>query len=324
MTSINSKAPCQFIEHASPDQTAACLQLVAAANALEFSADFIENLRARNTARSKSFAAETPFHGVDVEETTWDAASGRRAVRIYRPNEQRADAIAVYFHGGGFVTGSLDAVDLQCRRISKSAGVTVASFAYALAPEHPFPAAVEDAFAAVAWARERLHAPGKPAAPVIAMGDSAGGNLAAVVSQSLSRYPLHNVIGQVLIYPVMDLSGESWSYADHGVTPTLTAERMRWYAGQYLGNVSRTDPRISPLLTSNLENVAPALIISAEVDPLLGEAEAYAASLRNNGINTEHYVFRGLYHGFWNWGAKHNASDHACRIAVEWLKKTIS
>jgi acetyl esterase len=197
----------------------------------------------------------------------------------------------------------------------------VASFTYALAPEAPFPRAIEDALAAIAWAREQLGSGRNRPPRIVVGGDSAGGNLAAVTSQSLARFPLHNVAGQLLIYPVLDLHNESKSYTTHATTPTLTAERMRWYAGRYAGSATRTDPRISPLLTCDLNDVAPALIISAAIDPLLGEGEAYADKLRQSGIEVEHHVFCGLYHGFWNWGACHDAAGQASGIAVDWLKR---
>jgi acetyl esterase len=277
-------------------------------------------LRARSAARQASFKTK-PVSGVLAENLQWKKSEGDLFARIYHPEVSKPDhTLAMfYFHGGGFVSGGLNAVDHQCRLICKAAGISVISFAYSLAPENPFPAAIEDAIAAIAWGRD--HLAGKYGLPprIVVAGDSAGANLAAVAAQSLARYSLRNVIGQFLVYPVLDLKNESWSYAEHSVTPTLTAERMRWYANLYATKTGRSDLRISPGLTSDLTGVAPALIISAEIDPLLGEAQDYANTLRQQGIAVEHYVFRGLYHGFWNWGEHHTAVQHAACIAVGWL-----
>lgn len=320
MTLLADNLRSYTIDHADPAQTAACVARVAAANALEFELDALGTLRARSAARNASFSAEAAVTGVRVQE--YDPGNGR-AVCMYRPDGGTAlsDMALVYFHGGGFVTGSLAAVDYQCRMLCREAGITVASFAYALAPEHPFPAAIEDALGAIAWIRERLRGHDGRTPRIIVAGDSAGGNLAAVASQSLARFPLYNVVGQVLVYPVLDLHNESWSYVEHATTPTLTAERMRWYASQYVRSGSRTDPRMSPLLSADLTGVAPALIISAEIDPLVGEAEAYASALSRRAIDVERHTFSGLYHGFWNWGVHHDAVQHACGIVVDWLRR---
>jgi acetyl esterase len=321
VTGLAQSSACRYVEHTRPEQTADCLARVAAANALEFDLDLVGTLRARSAARQATFVSP-PVTGVEVRDAQWDATGEVRTARIYRPDRDAAGDLAlVWFHGGGFVSGSLDAVDYQCRRLCKGASIVVVSFTYALAPEAPFPRAIEDALAAIAWAREQL-ASGRGRPPrIVVGGDSAGGNLAAVASQSLARFPLHNVVGQLLIYPVLDLHNESKSYATYATTPTLTADRMRWYADQYAGNVTRTDPRISPLLTCDLKGVAPVLIISAEIDPLLEEGEAYVGKLRQSGIEVEHHVFRGLYHGFWNWGTCHEATAQASGIAVDWLKR---
>jgi acetyl esterase len=322
MTTLSEKPVCHYVEHTQPAQTADCLERVGAANALQFALDTVGTLRARAAARQASFVGR-PVAGVDVRDAQWGTSGQVKAARIYSPDRDAtaSDLALVWFHGGGFVSGSLDAVDYQCRLLCKGARIAVASFAYALAPEAPFPRAIEDALAAIAWAREQFSGErGRPPRIVVG-GDSAGGNLAAVASQSLARFPLHNVAGQLLIYPVLDLHNESWSYATHATTPTLTAERMRWYGVQYAGSTARTDPRISPLVTSDLKGVAPALIISAEIDPLLGESETYADKLRQSGIEVERHVFRGLYHGFWNWGACHDAAGQASGIATNWLKR---
>lgn len=322
MTVLSEQPASHFVEDTHAAQTAACLERVAASNALQFDLDPVGTLRARAVARQASFST-APIGGVEVTTVQWESSGRALSARAYRPETHAPDRnpAVFFFHGGGFVSGSLDAVDRQCRVLCRGCGVAVISFAYSLAPEHPFPAAIEDALGAITWGREHLAALRGSPPPVVVAGDSAGGNLAAVAAQCLARFPLHNVIGQLLIYPVLDLHNESWSYAAHAVTPTLTSERMRWYASQYADRASRTDVRVSPSLTLNLANVAPALIISAEIDPLLGEAQAYASALRQRGIGVEHHVFRGLCHGFWNWGEHHDAVAHASSIAINWLKQ---
>ncbi len=199
----------------------------------------------------------------------------------------------MYLHGGGFVIGDLDTHDQTCRRFCRDADVVVVSVDYRLAPEAPFPAAVDDALAAVAWASEHDAELGGAGRLAVA-GDSAGGNLAAVAAQTL-RDRVH---AQVLIYPATHMAGDYASRTDNAEGYFLDVATMVWFGGHYLGEApDLEDPRHSPML-GDLAGVAPALVLTAEYDPLRDEGEAYADRLEQAGVPVERVRYDGLVHGF--------------------------
>lgn len=226
-----------------------------------------------------------------VEELT---VAGRPA-RLYRPGGEGDGQTLVYFHGGGFVIGDLDTHDQACRRICRDAEVTVLSVDYRLAPEHPYPAGLEDALAAVIWAAEQL-ADGR----VAVGGDSAGANLATVCAQELPEL----VSAQVLIYPTTDPFGDHGSRTENAEGYFLDQATMEWFFGHYVAGVSdldENDPRLSPL-RGKLDGLAPALVVTAELDPLRDEGTAYAAGLADAGVPVEVTTYDGMIHGFLDMG----------------------
>jgi acetyl esterase len=237
-----------------------------------------------------------------VREVKASGPLGEIPLRVYRPAGVPAATrlpVYVYFHGGGWVIGDLETHDVVCRQITAESGVCVISVDYRLAPEHRFPASVDDAWAATRWIVAHAADLGVDGAKVAVGGDSAGGNLAAVVALLARDGGSPPIALQVLIYPVTDLSAESQSYTDLADGYMLTRDSMRWFKAQYLTKEEdAADWRVSPLRAPSLAGVAPALVITAGYDPLRDEGEAYARRLREAGVGVDAVCFGGMIHGF--------------------------
>ncbi len=228
-----------------------------------------------------------------------DVDAGGVPARLYHPSPD-VTGLLVYFHGGGWVIGDLESHDGTCRSLANNSGHAVLSIDYRLAPEHPFPAGLDDCLAATKWAYE--HAAELRADPdrLAVGGDSAGGNLAAVVATS-GVAPLKF---ELLVYPVTDLRAQTASHTENAEGYFLTGSAMKWFAGHYLegsdGEIE--DPRVSPLLATDdvLRTAPPGLVITAQYDPLRDEGEAYAARLNQLGIPTSAVRFGGQIHAFFS------------------------
>lgn len=251
---------------------------------------------ARAVRRSRQRPSTEPIHECR------DLDAGGVAARLYRPNGADGLGLLVYLHGGGWVIGDLDSHDQVCRVLANGSGHAVLGVDYRLAPEHPFPAGLDDAAAATTWAYENAAALGCDPARIAIGGDSAGGNLAAVVAH-LTPVPL---VHQLLIYPVTDCTRRQQSYTDNAEGPFLTRQGMGWFIDHYLsgGVGSLDDPRVSPLFASDavLANTPPAFVLTAEYDPLRDEGDAYAARLAALGVPTSHLRMSGMFHGFFSLG----------------------
>jgi acetyl esterase len=225
---------------------------------------------------------------------------GPLRVRHYVPDPALGPhPLLVYFHGGGFVLGDLDTHDAACRLLCREAGVHVLSVEYRLAPEHRFPAAIDDARAAFRWAREHAQSLGADPTRVGVGGDSAGGNLATVVTLIAARSGEPMPALQLLIYPSVDRSRPYRSVESFANGFLLTRDDMEWFYDLYVdASVSRANPDISPLRASPLPKLAPALILTVHFDPLRDEGDAYAKALRESGTRVVHIAAPGLVHGF--------------------------
>jgi acetyl esterase len=211
-------------------------------------------------------------------------------VRVYRPSPGDLPGL-VYFHGGGWVIGSLESHDPLCRMLAARSGCAVIAVEYRLAPEHPYPAAVEDAWTVTAWAAERF-------SPLAVAGDSAGGQLAAAVALRAREAGVTLAL-QVLIYPVTNHAFDTRSYREHGEGLVLTTALMRWFWARYLQDETRADePDCSPLRAPDLAGLPPALVLTGEYDPLRDEGEAFARRLSEAGVPVRLRRYEGLIHGF--------------------------
>ncbi len=234
-----------------------------------------------------------------VEDTTAPGPDGEIPVRIYVPAGEGPHPTLIYYHGGGWVIGSLDSHDGVCRALANRAGALVAAVDYRLGPEHRFPAAVDDAYAALTWAVEKIGDHGGDPTRLAVGGDSAGGNLSAVVSQLAHRRGGPRVAFQLLIYPMVDRFDDSASMREQALGPLLTRGWIEWFLGCYLNTPDEgADPRVSPALADELGGLPPALVITAEFDPLRDQGAAYVGKLREAGVDAELLPVDGMIHGF--------------------------
>lgn len=238
-----------------------------------------------------------------VEDCTVPGPAGALPVRIYRPLEAPGPApILVWYHGGGWVIGDLDTTDATARTFCAQGGAVVVSVDYRLAPEHPFPAGPQDAWAALTWVAGHADEVGGDVARLAVGGDSAGGNLAALVALRARDEGGPTLCHQLLAYPATDLTMGHPSIEENAEGYFLSKASMQWFAGHYLGpHHEHGDPasgEVSPLCAPDVSGVAPAQILTAEFDPLRDEGHAYAARLADAGVDVELVAHPGLVHGF--------------------------
>src|SRR5215813_13111425 len=227
-------------------------------------------------------------------------------------------------HGGDWVIGDLDTDDVLCRQLTAEAGITVASVDYRLAPEHKFPAAVDDAWEATRWVSASAERLGIDARRLAVGGDSAGGNLAAVVALLARDAGGPSIAYQALLYPVTDLDAESRSYTDFADGYMLTRDSMRWFAAQYLAAKDQaTDWRVSPLRAATLAGLPPALIVTAGFDPLRDEGEAYARRLRDADVRADYACYGGMLHGFVGMGRLLDSGNRAVSHIAASLREAL-
>ncbi len=262
----------------------------------------VETMEAAD-ARAAVAARARPIDNADDVRSAEDReiANGLR-VRIYRPwsgGEGAAPAI-LFMHGGGFVFCSIESHDGFCRRVAKNTGCVVVSVDYRLAPEYPAPAAAEDGFAALQWLNTSAGELGIDQDRILIAGDSAGGNLAAVVCLMARDRGLAMPRGQVLLYPVIAPDFETDSYRRYATGHFNTRAAMGWYWRHYLGGetLPETPEYAAPILASDHAGLPPAVIYTAGCDPLCSEGQAYAAALSKAGVATRHRLFPDLFHGF--------------------------
>ena len=251
--------------------------------------------------------------------------AGPIKVRVYTPEGEGPFPVLVFFHGGGFVLGDLETHDSVCRELSGGAGVIVVATDYRLSPEHRFPAAADDCIAVTRWVVKNAVQFNGDAKRVAVGGDSAGGNLAAVVSQQLRDQDGTKLAAQLLIYPVTRFDGvETKSIVDNATGYLLQRDDMDWFRGHYLGpNVDGKDVRISPILATNLTGLPPALVQTCEFDPLRDEGEDYGKALKAAGVPTVISRHDGSIHAAFSFFTVLEPGRRMVDEAIRWLKETL-
>ncbi len=243
--------------------------------------------------------SDVPVGG--VENRTIPGPGGEIPVRLYTPVASGGGPLAalVYYHGGGWVIGDLDSHDNTCRALSQTSGCKVIAVDYRLAPEHKFPAAADDAYAALTWVEKNAMEIGVDPNRIAVGGDSAGGNLAAAVCLMAKDKAGPQVAFQLLIYPVAQIGIDSNSRRELATGYFLETETMVWFEDQYLADPKDADnPYASPLKASDLSGLPPAYVITAGFDPLKDEGKAYADNLRTAGVDVQYVNYDGMIHGF--------------------------
>ena len=256
--------------------------------------------------------------GIHVTDRRIPGPCSDLAVRVYRRFGGEAEPPAiVYFHGGGWVVGDLDSHDGSCRLIADVTGCTVVAVDYRLAPEHPFPAPVDDAVAAYRWVRTHARELSIDPDRIGVMGDSAGGNLATVVAQVTRDGDVAPPTTQCLVYPATDAHFTQPSHQLFSDGFFLTREAMEWFRGHYLPDPSDWDsPLASPLLQSDLSDMAPAIVVTAGFDPLRDEGIAYAEAMENVGVPVRARCYDDMVHGFFGMGVLPGGPAMATEIAA--------
>jgi acetyl esterase len=251
---------------------------------------------ARATQDEAAAAVFGPLQEVPCEDRTIPGPAGEIPVRVYRPDEAPAPVL-VYFHGGGWVLGSLNTLHGVCTTLARLSGCVVCSVDYRLAPENRFPAALDDAWAVVTWVAEHAEELGGLPGALAVGGDSAGGNLSAVCALRARDVGLPLSL-QLLVYPVTDADLDTSTYLEFADGYFLTRYSMEWFWGHYVPEGDRFHPDASPLRAEDVSGTAPALIITAEFDPLRDEGEAYARRLEEAGVPVTLSRYDGMFHGF--------------------------
>jgi len=252
----------------------------------------------------------------DVEAS---GPAGPLPVRVYRPRAGRLHPV-LFLHGGGFVIGR-EGYDAPLRELALSSGCLIVSPECRLAPEHPFPAAADDALAATRWLNAEALGLGASHAPPAVAGDSSGGNLAATVTHTLTRERAGPSF-QVLIYPMLDATASSASYDEFAAGYGFSSEKSRWYFDQYLPpGIDRRAPLVSPLFDLGLPDMPPTLIATAECDPLRDDGERYAKGLRGTGASVELRRYRGMIHGFFQMTGAIEGSRRLHRELGDWMRE---
>lgn len=276
----------------------------------------------------RAMAATLDLQGVaigKVEDRSIEGPGGALPLRIYTPVAAGGDAlpVLVYFHGGGWVIGDLETHDALCRTLANEAVCKVVAVDYRLAPEHVFPAAVDDCYAALKWVEANGASIGVDATRIAVAGDSAGGNLAAVMSQIAKAEKGPKISFQLLIYPATDTDVDTGSYQANGSGYFLERDGMIWFFDHYIAGADRNDTRISPAKATSFAGLPPAYVVTAGFDPLRDEGRAYAEALKAAGVPTEHVNYDGMIHGFFNLQGVLDVGRDAVKTAAKALKAAL-
>jgi len=276
---------------------------------------------ARTLAATLGAMGGPPQPVASVDDRRIPGPAGEIPIRTYTPVGRPPFPALVYFHGGGWVIGSIEMYDSVCRALANAAGCVVVSVDYRLAPEHKFPAAAEDAYAATQWVARNTALINVDPARIAIGGDSAGGNLTAVVALMARDRGGPRLVHQLLVYPVTDASCDTRSYRENADGYFLTAEMMRWFWNHYVNSdADRANGYASPLRAQSLAHLPSAFVITAEFDPLRDEGEAYAERLKAAGVPVKLTRYDGMIHGFFNMGAFLDRAAASIAAAAEELR----
>jgi acetyl esterase len=301
----------------------ALLAQLAASGAPPLERQSVAEARRRHVETSAALVGP-PVPVAEVADRTIPGPAGELGVRVFTPHGEPPFPIVVWFHGGGWVVGTLDTYDSLCRALAAAVPAVVVAVDYRLAPEHRFPAAVEDCYAATLWASRNAASLGGAQQRLAVAGDSAGGNLAAVVALGARDKGGPAVGFQLLVYPIMDAAMDTASYREKADGYYLTAAGMRWYWDHYLGGADGLRPDASPLRAASFGGLPPALVVTAEHDVLRDEGEAYAARLRDAGVVAEARRVPDVVHGFFRWRAVTPAADACLQEAAAAVREALA
>ncbi|MEO0818352.1 MAG: alpha/beta hydrolase [Pseudomonadota bacterium] len=277
--------------------------------------------RAASAAGLAMFMAD-PEPGVTWQDSSLNAPGREIPIRTYRPDHQDENApVMVFFHFGGGVIGDLDTCHAFCTILASQVRCPVVSVDYRLAPEHKWPAGLEDCQFAYEWAMKNAESLGAPAGEAAIGGDSMGANFSAIIAQECKRSGIPAPALQLLIYPAVDVSEQAKSYETFGDAYPLSTDTMEWFMSLYLPeDADLKDLRISPAQEMNLEGLPPAIVVTAGFDPLVDEGEAYAKRLDSAGVETLYRCYDRLAHGFTAFTGVSPAADEACRDIAEMVR----
>ena len=279
---------------------------------------------ARQACIAEIEALGTPEAVAKVRNFSVPGPAGEIPVRLYKPESSGGGAlpVLVFFHGGGWVVCNLETHDTVCRQLANAVGCAVVAVDYRLAPEHKYPAAAEDSYAATKWVAENAETFGGDPSRVAVGGDSAGGNLATVVCLMARERGAFMPVCQILLYPVVDYNFERPSYHENAEGYVLTESAMRWFWDCYLEcDEDGYEPYASPIRAESLVGLPPALVITSEYDPLRDEGEAFAARLGESGVPVEHTRYEGMIHPFIRRTAIFDKAKLAQKQVADTLKK---
>ena len=258
-----------------------------------------------------------------IQDLNCEGVEGDINMRLYVPAGKGPFPVLMYFHGGGWVIGDLDTHDGLCRDLAAETECLVFAVDYHLAPEYPFPAACNDCYDATLWVSQNAARFNGDSTRMAVAGDSAGGNLSAVTSLMIRERSGPRLCFQLLLYPVVDAPSNNASYRENATGYMLTAAAMEWFWEHYTGGVANTESHMAPLQAESLANLPPALVVTAEYDPLRDEGEAYGQRLQDEGVATEIIRYDGMIHGFVQMNALIPTGRAALTKCVQALRKAL-
>ncbi|TWS18980.1 alpha/beta hydrolase [Tsukamurella asaccharolytica] len=282
-------------------QVRAILDQMSASGFTDFADNTLEENRALTEQTPPELRGEI-FPMAEVLDDTVSGPAGDIPIRVYKNSAEPNQPVLVYFHGGGWVVCGIESHDAATRRLAHIADATVVSVEYRLAPEHPYPAALDDTWAALTEIAARASEWGGDPDRIAIAGDSAGGHLAAIAAQRAAKEGGPILRHQLLVYPFLDFDGDYPSLHENASGYLLSKRGIDWFTERFLRpEDSRKDPRVSPLLAANVSGVAPATIVVAEYDPMRDHGRAYADKLRAAGVDVDLQENPGMIHGFWGY-----------------------